>query len=101
MEGVLPRSSAGGGASRRRHRREARRRRENEQRYGHRVPELAYVAVELRSREQFYGRMIWVVNGPSFRATLDKLPDPKSEFAQDLCLAAGKSNGAVESSGVG
>jgi hypothetical protein len=42
---------------------------------------------ELRSRENFYGQVIWVVNGEKFRdnyTVLDRLPDPKAEFAEDL-----------------
>lgn len=42
---------------------------------------------ELRSREEFYGNMIWVVNGLKFQRQfhiLDPLPDPGSTFSQDL-----------------
>lgn len=42
---------------------------------------------ELRGRERFYGKMIWIVNGASFKDRfhiLDSLPDPRSEFARDL-----------------
>jgi competence CoiA-like predicted nuclease len=42
---------------------------------------------ELRSREAFYGHMVWVVNGALFARqffVLDALPDPKTEFAADL-----------------
>ena len=42
---------------------------------------------ELHSREQFYGHMIWIVNGNKFRENfhiLQKLPDPKSSFSDDI-----------------
>lgn len=42
---------------------------------------------ELRSREAFYGRMIWIVNGAPFAKQfflLDALPDPETAFATDL-----------------
>ena len=42
---------------------------------------------ELESREQFYGNMIWIVNGEKFKSRFhifDPLPDPDSDFAQDL-----------------
>lgn len=42
---------------------------------------------ELRARETFYGRMMWIVNGEHFKDRfhiLSALPDPTSEFAQDL-----------------
>ncbi|MCC6396717.1 MAG: hypothetical protein IT282_06830 [Bacteroidetes bacterium] len=50
---------------------------------------------ELYARELFYGRMLWVVNGARFAAqftVLHALPDPRSEFAQDLvfCPATSK-----------
>jgi hypothetical protein len=44
---------------------------------------------ELASREAFYGKMLWIVNGLSFRNTfviMDALPDPHSEFARDICF---------------
>jgi len=44
-------------------------------------------ADELESREDFYGDMIWIVNGDRFRHNfhvLDALPDPGAEFAQDI-----------------
>ncbi len=44
-------------------------------------------SVELRSRENFYGDMIWIVNGEKFVDTfhiLDALPDPDAAFAQDI-----------------
>ncbi|NQT13908.1 MAG: hypothetical protein HQ582_14235 [Planctomycetes bacterium] len=43
--------------------------------------------IELRSREKFYGNMIWIVNGEKFKNrfhVLGPLPDPNSEFAQDI-----------------
>jgi len=43
--------------------------------------------VELQSREQFYGDMIWLINGQKFEdnfSILDPLPDPSTEFAQDI-----------------
>lgn len=42
---------------------------------------------ELSSREAFYQNMIWVINGLNFIKNfhiLSPLPDPKSNFAQDL-----------------
>ena len=42
---------------------------------------------ELRSREAFYGKLMWIVNGTSFADRfhiLSPLPDPRSAFAQDL-----------------
>lgn len=42
---------------------------------------------ELRAREAFYGRMMWIVNAALFReqfSILSRLPDPRSAFAQDL-----------------
>jgi competence protein CoiA len=42
---------------------------------------------ELRAREAFYGKMMWIVNGTSFKARfhiLSPLPDPASKFAEDL-----------------
>lgn len=44
-------------------------------------------STELRSRESFYGNMVWIVNAKSFLKNfylLDLLPDPESEFASDL-----------------
>jgi hypothetical protein len=45
-------------------------------------------SIELHARETFYGRMKWVVNADKFRRfhILDPLPDPRCEFAQDLCF---------------
>jgi competence protein CoiA len=42
---------------------------------------------ELESREEFYGDMIWIVNGNMFEKNfrmLSALPDPTAEFVQDL-----------------
>lgn len=42
---------------------------------------------ERTSREDFYGNMIWIVNGSTFRDRfhiLTALPDPESEIAKDL-----------------
>lgn len=42
---------------------------------------------ELSSRENFYGDMIWIVNGDRFRSNfhvLTRLPPPDSELANDL-----------------
>lgn len=42
---------------------------------------------ELQSRENFYGDMIWIVNGAKFKDNfhiLDAVPDPDAEFAQDI-----------------
>lgn len=42
---------------------------------------------ELKSREAFYGHMVWIVNATSFLKQfrlLSKLPDPKSDFTKDL-----------------
>jgi competence protein CoiA len=44
---------------------------------------------ELRAREAFYGRMLWVINAASFASQfhiLDRLPDPACEFAQDIAF---------------
>jgi len=44
---------------------------------------------ELRSREQFYGRMVWIVNGLKFKDQfhpLSKLPPPGSELAEELII---------------
>jgi competence protein CoiA len=41
---------------------------------------------EMFSREHFYGKMIWIINGHKFKNNFmiqGKLPDPKSEVAQD------------------
>jgi competence protein CoiA len=45
---------------------------------------------EMFSREDFYGKMLWIINGEKFKnnfAVLGKLPDPKSELAQDACFS--------------
>jgi competence protein CoiA len=50
---------------------------------------------ELQSREAFYKRMIWIVNGEGFREkfhVLHALPDPGSAFAEDLAFCATKHN---------
>ena len=42
---------------------------------------------ERQSREEFYGNMVWVLDGSVFHKNFDifhGLPDPKSEIAQDL-----------------
>lgn len=42
---------------------------------------------ELVSREQFYKKMVWVINGEKFINSfhiLDKLPNPNAEFAKDI-----------------
>ena len=42
---------------------------------------------EMLSRENFYGKMMWIVNGEKFKKNftiLGKLPDPKSEIAQQI-----------------
>lgn len=42
---------------------------------------------ERQSREEFYGNLVWIVDGNGFRKNFDiyhRLPDPKSELAQDL-----------------
>jgi hypothetical protein len=44
---------------------------------------------EMRSREKFYGRMVWIVNGQKFRDNfhpLSKLPPPESELAKKLVI---------------
>lgn len=41
---------------------------------------------EMFSRENFYGKMMWIINGQKFQNNfmiLGELPDPKSEVAQD------------------
>lgn len=50
---------------------------------------------ELNSREDFYGNMIWIVNGKSFRKNfyiLHKLPNPKAEFVKDIAFKDRKKN---------
>lgn len=47
---------------------------------------------ERQSRERFYGRLVWVVDGSRFKRNFDilhALPDPKSELAQDLVWLKG------------
>jgi competence protein CoiA len=42
---------------------------------------------EMLSRESFYGKMMWIVNGEKFKNNfiiLGKLPDPKSKIAQEV-----------------
>ena len=42
-------------------------------------------ASELRARELFYGRMLWIVNGESFRFSIGRsLPDPGCELLRDV-----------------
>jgi hypothetical protein len=54
------------------------------------------------SREEFYGNLVWIIDGSTFRQNFDvlhALPDPLSELAQDLVWAkaargkVGASNG--------
>lgn len=45
---------------------------------------------ELLSREHFYKKMVWVVNGEKFAKNfyiLNKLPNPKAEFMQDVSFS--------------
>ncbi len=52
-------------------------------------------ADELRSREDFYGEMIWIVNGANFEKNffiLDPLPDPDADFAQDIVFCEQRVN---------
>ncbi len=42
---------------------------------------------ERQSRENFYGNLVWVIDGSGFRKNFDiyhRLPDPKSELARDI-----------------
>ncbi len=44
---------------------------------------------EMRSREAFYGNMIWIVNGTSFRRNfyiLHSLPNPNADFVVDIAF---------------
>jgi competence protein CoiA len=44
---------------------------------------------EMFSREHFYGKMMWIINGEKFKnnfTILGKLPDPESKLAQDACF---------------
>jgi competence protein CoiA len=48
---------------------------------------------ERQSREDFYGNLVWVIDGSSFRSNFDiyhGLPDPNSELARDLVWAKAK-----------
>jgi competence protein CoiA len=48
---------------------------------------------ERTSREQFYGNLVWIIDGRGFQNNFDiyhGLPDPKSEIAQDLVWAKAK-----------
>lgn len=50
---------------------------------------------ELRARETFYGKMMWIVNGEPFKERfhiLSALPDPASEFAADLVFCEQRFN---------
>ena len=43
--------------------------------------------LEMLSREHFYGKMMWIVNGKKFEnnfTVLGRLPDPKSKIAQEV-----------------
>ena len=47
------------------------------------------------SREQFYGNLIWIIDGRAFKKNFDiyhLLPDPSSELAQDLVWEKAKRN---------
>lgn len=53
---------------------------------------------ELRGRELFYARMLWIVNGAHFAAqftVLHALPDPRSKLAQDLIFYPAQANGSL------
>lgn len=48
---------------------------------------------ERQSREEFYGNLVWVIDGSGFKKNFDiyhGLPDPKSEIARDLVWAKAK-----------
>lgn len=48
---------------------------------------------ERKSRDEFYGNIVWVIDGSPFRKNFDIyhcLPDPKSDIAQDLVWAKAK-----------
>ena len=52
-------------------------------------------SAELRSRETFYGEMIWVVNAARFADNfyvLGALPNPDAEFAQDIVFNPQRAN---------
>jgi competence protein CoiA len=58
---------------------------------------------ERRSREAFYGNMIWILNGAKFRARfhiLHALPDPSSALAQDLVWFKARANERGTSAGL-
>jgi len=45
--------------------------------------------VELESRENFYGAMVWIINGEKFRDNFTiglKIPDPFSKIAEDILI---------------
>jgi len=49
---------------------------------------------ELRSRETFYGKMFWIVNGASFKDSFsigDMMPSPKAEMMKNLRISASNS----------
>ncbi|MEM4986653.1 competence protein CoiA family protein [Collimonas sp. H4R21] len=51
------------------------------------VQHSAMTDAERISRESFYGNLVWVIDGSTFRKNFDiyhLLPDPTSNFAQDL-----------------
>lgn len=46
------------------------------------------------SREKFYKKMIWIINGDKFKKTFtigSKLPNPKDEFVRDIMFTQGRS----------
>ena len=50
---------------------------------------------ERQSREDFYGNLVWVIDGSVFRENFDiyhELPDPKSNIASDVIWAKAKRN---------
>jgi hypothetical protein len=52
---------------------------------------------ELLSREKFYGNMIWIVNGTTFKSNfhiLHPLPNPEADFVKDLVFFPRKHNHA-------
>jgi competence protein CoiA len=58
---------------------------------------------ERKSREAFYGNMVWVVNGAAFREQfyiLHQLPDPASDLARDLVWFPARADEAGTSGGV-
>ena len=51
--------------------------------------------MEMFSREHFYGKLMWIINGEKFKnnfAILGKLPDPKSKLAQGIYFGGSTSN---------